>query len=45
MIVVSLTKSEWSALRACISGELDNDDGRPSEYMAALRRVIKKLRP
>lgn len=38
-----LTEKERAALLSCIAGELDNDDGRPDEYMNALRRVVRKL--
>ena len=42
-VTISLTKEELSALNACISGELDNDDGFSGSYMNPLRRVARKI--
>lgn len=41
--LIGLTDKELSALRACVSGELDNDDGHSGHYMEPLRRVARKL--
>ena len=40
---LKLTDAELSALRACVSGELDNDEGTGEQYMRALRSVSRKL--
>lgn len=40
---LSLTAAEVTAVRMCISGELENDDGRTGHYFNPLRRVARKL--
>lgn len=43
LFTVTLTADEMAALRACVAGELDNDDGLSSDYMDPLRGVTRKL--
>lgn len=42
-ITLTLTRKEANAVAACLSGEVENDDGDGGDYMPALRRVLRKI--
>ena len=42
-ITLDLTIAEANAVRLCLNGELESDDGGHGDYMKALASVVEKL--